>query len=151
MKIVIASDHGGYDLKQAIGAYLLEKGHEVDDMGTFSNESVSYIEFSQKAADRIVDGSSQRGIIVCGTGIGVSIVANKNPGVRCALCTNEFMVEMARRHNDANMLALGGRLLAVPYAKLLVDLFLETPFDGGRHQTRLDQMAEHERSVFRDK
>ncbi len=150
MKIVVASDQAGYELKEAIREYLRDKGHEVHDVGTYSMDSVSYAEFSQKAADKIVGGACERGIVICGTGIGVSLVANKNPGVRCALCTNAYMAEMARRHNDANMLALGGRVLAVPYALTLVEIFLEQSYDGGRHQIRLDQIAEHERSIFRD-
>ncbi|NLB50309.1 MAG: ribose 5-phosphate isomerase B [Clostridiaceae bacterium] len=150
MKIVVASDQAGYELKEAIRDYLEEKGHEVHDVGTYSEESVSYAEFSQRAADKIVDGSCERGFVICGTGIGVSMVANKNPGVRCALCTNAYMAEMARRHNDANVLALGGRVLAVTYALTLVDIFMEQEYDGGRHQIRLDQIAEHERSIFRD-
>lgn len=150
MRIVVASDQAGYELKEAIREYLQDKGHEVHDVGTCSKDSVSYAEFSQRAADKIVEGACERGIVVCGTGIGVSMVANKNPGVRCALCTNAYMAEMARRHNDANVLALGGRVLAVPYALTLVEIFLEQSYDGGRHQIRLDQIAEHERSIFRD-
>ncbi len=148
MRIVVASDHGGYEMKEAVKRHLEEKGHEVMDAGTSSRESVSYAEYSQRAADKVLDGSCERGIVVCGTGIGVSIIANKNPGVYCALCTNEFMVRMARRHNNANMLALGGRVLAIPYALMLVDLFIEEAYDGGRHQGRLDQIADHERSTF---
>ncbi len=148
MRIVVASDHGGYEMKEAIRRHLEEKGHDVVDVGTSSMESVSYAEFSQRAADKVLDGSCERGIVVCGTGIGVSIIANKNPGIRCALCTNEFMAEMARRHNNANILALGGRVLAIPYALMLVDLFVEVAYDGGRHQNRLDQIADHERSAF---
>lgn len=150
MKIVVACDQAGYDLKEAVKVHLVAKGHEVLDVGTDSTEPVSYVTFSQKAADKIVDGSCERGIVICGTGIGVSMVANKNPGVRCALCTNAYMATMARRHNDANVLALGGRVLAVPYALTLVDLFVEQSYDGGRHQIRLDQIAQHERSSFRD-
>ncbi|HHX30641.1 MAG TPA: ribose 5-phosphate isomerase B [Clostridiaceae bacterium] len=148
MKIVVASDHGGYEMKEAIRRHLSEKGFEVLDAGTYSEESASYVEFSQRAADKIVDGTCDRGIVVCGTGIGVSMVANKNPGVRCALCTDSFMAEMARHHNDANMLALGGRILAIPYALMLVDLFLSEPYDGGRHDARLEQIADRERRTF---
>ena len=150
MKIAVASDQAVYELKEAVRQHLLEQGHEVHDVGTYSRDSVSYAEFSQKAADKIVEGTCERGIVICGTGIGVSMVANKNPGVRCALCTNAYMAEMARRHNDANVLALGGRVLAVPYALTLVDIFMKESFDGGRHQIRIDQITEHERSIFRD-
>ena len=150
MRIVVGSDHGGYELKEAIKRYLEEKGHTVFDVGTDSPESVSYVAFSQLASDKLVDSTCERGIVVCGTGIGVSIVANKNPGVRCALCTDEFMVRMARRHNNANMLALGGRVLAIPYALMLVELFLSEHFEAGRHKTRLEQIADHERRIFCD-
>ena len=150
MKIAVGSDHGGYELKEAIKRHLEEKGHTVFDVGTDSTESTSYVQYSQSASDKLVDSTCERGIVVCGTGIGVSVVANKNPGVRCALCTDEFMVRMARRHNDANMLALGGRVLAVPYALMLVDLFLTEAYEAGRHATRLEQIAEHERRVFCD-
>ena len=150
MKIAVGSDHGGYELKEAIKRHLEEKGHTVFDVGTDSTESTSYVQYSQSASDKLVDSTCERGIVVCGTGIGVSVVANKNPGVRCALCTDEFMVRMARRHNDANMLALGGRVLAVPYALMLVDLFLPDAYEAGHHAARLEQIAEHERSVFCD-
>lgn len=150
VNLVVASDHGGYEMKEAIRKYLLDKGHEVFDAGTDSTESVSYVDFSRAAAEKIIDGSCERGIVICGTGIGVSLVANKHPGIRCALCTDEFMVRMARHHNNANMLALGGRVLAIPYALMLVDLFIEEDYDGGRHQRRLDQIADHERRSFCD-
>ena len=150
MKIVVASDQAGYELKEAIKDYLEKKGHEVHDVGTYSKEPVSYAEFSQRAADKIVDGSCERGIVICGAGIGVSLMANKNPGVRCALCTNAYMAELARRHTGANVSPVGGLVLAVTYALTLVDIFMEQEYDGGRHQIRLDQIAEHERSIFRD-
>ena len=111
---------------------------------------MSYVDFSQAAADKVADGTCELGIVICGTGIGVSVVANKVPGIRCALCTDEFMVRMARHHNNANMLALGGRVLAIPYALMLVDLFIGEDYDGGRHQHRLDQIADHERRSFCD-
>lgn len=150
MKLVVASDHGGYEMKEAILHHLRNKGYEVLDVGTYSKESVSYAHYGQAAADKIVDSSCDRGIVICGTGIGISLAANKNPGIRCALCTDEFMVRMARRHNNANMLALGGRILAIPYALMLVDLFLEEGYEGGRHQARLDQITSHERRAFCD-
>lgn len=145
MKLVVASDHGGFFLKQAIIAHLQANGHEVIDAGTNSEESVDYAVYAKKAASMVASGVCERGIVVCGTGIGISISANKVHGIRCALCTNEFMTKMARRHNNANMLALGARVLAAPYALTLVDLFLAEPFEGGRHQRRIDQIAEIER------
>lgn len=150
MKLVIASDHGGFELKENIKKHLLEGGHDVLDMGTASEDSVSYAKYSQLAAEKIVDGTCERGIVICGTGIGVSIVANKNPGVRCALCTNAYMAQMARRHNDANVLALGGRVLAAPYAIILVDIFVSEPYDDGRHQQRIDEIADFERKNYCD-
>ena len=111
------------------------------DVGTDSaTESVSYVDYGRSAAEEIVSGRADRGIIVCGTGIGISIAANKIPGIRAALCTNSFMAEMARRHNDANMLALGGRVLAATYAQTIVETFLTHDFEGGRHQKRLDSL-----------
>ena len=148
MNLVVASDHGGYEMKEAIRKHLQDKGHEVFDAGTDSQNSVSYVDFSQAAADKVADGTCELGIVICGTGIGVSVVANKNPGIRCALCTDEFMVRMARHHNNANMLALGGRVLAIPYALMLVDLFIGEDYDGGRHQSRLDQITDYERRAF---
>ncbi|MGI6616614.1 MAG: ribose 5-phosphate isomerase B [Saccharofermentanales bacterium] len=145
MKLVVASDHGGFSLKQAIIAHLQANGHEIIDAGTNSEESVDYAIYAKKAASLVASGACERGIVVCGTGIGISISANKIHGIRCALCTNEFMTKMARRHNNANMLAMGARVLAAPYALTLVDLFLEEPFEGGRHQRRIDQIAEIER------
>ncbi|NLZ66418.1 MAG: ribose 5-phosphate isomerase B [Clostridiaceae bacterium] len=147
MKLVVASDHGGFSLKQAIVLHLQACGHEVVDVGTNSETSVDYPFYAKKAASMVASGACDRGIVVCGAGVGISISANKINGIRCALCTNEFMARMARRHNDANMLALGGRVLAIPYALTLVDAFLEEPFDGGRHQRRIDQITEMERDA----
>lgn len=150
MKLVIASDHGGFELKEKIKNHLIECGHELLDVGTASEQSASYAKYSQLAAQKVVDGTCERGIVICGTGIGVSIVANKVPGIRCALCTNAYMAEMARHHNDANVLALGARVLAAPYAIMLVDIFLAEPYDGGRHQQRLDEIADFERRNYCD-
>jgi ribose 5-phosphate isomerase B len=141
MRIVIGSDHAGYELKMQIKAYLEAQKYAVIDVGTDSaTESVSYVDYGRSAAEEIVSGRADRGIIVCGTGIGISIAANKIPGIRAALCTNSFMAEMARRHNDANMLALGGRVLAATYAQTIVETFLTHDFEGGRHQKRLDSL-----------
>ncbi|MGI6089838.1 MAG: ribose 5-phosphate isomerase B [Saccharofermentanales bacterium] len=141
MRIVIGSDHAGYALKMQIKTYLEAKNYTVIDVGTDSAaESVSYVDYGRSAAAEIVSGRADRGIIVCGSGIGISIAANKVPGIRAALCTNSYMAEMARRHNDANMLALGGRMLAANYAQTIVDAFLTYEFEGGRHQKRLDSL-----------
>ena len=109
MKIAIASDHGGYQLKEAVREYLESRGIEVLDLGTYSEESVDYPAFGKECGEAVVSGKADRGIVCCGTGIGISIAANKVKGVRCALCTDVHMAEMSRKHNDANMLALGGR------------------------------------------
>ena len=144
MKIAVASDHGGYELKEKIKRHLIECGHEVVDVGTHSTTSVSYVDFGHRACDEVKNGSCERAILVCGTGIGMSVVANKHKGIHAALCTNAFMADMARRHNDANVLVLGARVLAIPYAMILVDVFMSEPFDGGRHLERVNQIAKLE-------
>ena len=135
--IVIASDHGGYALKQELMAHLRENGVAFEDIGTYSEESCDYPDFAEKAARGVADGTWEKGILVCGTGIGISIAANKIKGIRCALCSDCFSAEMCRTHNDANMLALGGRVLGPELAKRIVDLFLDTEFLGGRHAQRV--------------
>ena len=144
MRIAVASDHGGYELKEKIKQHLIGCGHDVIDVGTDSTSSVSYVDYGHRACEKVNDGSCERAILVCWTGIGMSVVANKHKGIRAALCTNAFMAEMARRHNNANVLVLGARVLAIPYATILVDVFMSEPFDGGRHQERLDQIARME-------
>ncbi|MGI6727250.1 MAG: ribose 5-phosphate isomerase B [Anaerovoracaceae bacterium] len=138
MKIALASDHGGYELKEKIKEHLKERGIEVLDLGTSSCESVDYPIYGKACGEAVVSGKAEKGIVCCGTGIGISIAANKVKGVRCALATNSFMAEMTKRHNDANMLALGGRVLAVKDAIDIVDIWLDTEFEGGRHQRRID-------------
>jgi len=137
MKIAIGSDHAGYDLKELIKNYLSEKGYEVIDKGTYSKESVDYPVFGESVAETVVKGEADRGIVICGTGIGISISANKVRGIRAALCTNEYMARMARKHNDANVLALGARVLGTDLALSIVDAFLTTEFEGGRHERRV--------------
>ena len=140
MKISIASDHGGFDLKNKIKQYLTSQGHEVRDFGTFTTESCDYPDFARLAAQAVASGECERGIVVCTTGIGVSIVANKVNGVRCALCVNDDMATMTRRHNNANVLALGQKYVDEQTAQKIVDAFINTPFDGGRHQRRVDKI-----------
>jgi ribose 5-phosphate isomerase B len=141
MKIVIGCDHGGLALKEMLKDYIVEFGGEVTDLGTHTDESVDYPDFGKLTAEMVAGGEAEFGVLVCGSGIGMSIVANKVPGVRCALCTNEYMARMARRHNDANVLALGGRVLGPDLARDIVRIFLETPFDGGRHAKRVAKIA----------
>jgi ribose 5-phosphate isomerase B len=141
MKIAIASDHGGYRLKEYLKEHLAKRGEEVVDLGTDSEESTDYPAFGRACGEAVAGGEAERGVVCCGTGIGVSIAANKVRGVRCAVCTNAFMAEMSARHNDANIIALGGRVLDNEAAAELVDIWLDTPFEGGgRHKRRVDAL-----------
>jgi ribose 5-phosphate isomerase B len=144
---VIACDHGGIELKDTISTYLAERGIEVKDLGTISPESVDYPDFGEKVARSVSRGEADQGILVCGTGIGMSIVANKFPGVRAALVTDEFTAQMSREHNDANILVMGGRVLTAEQARKMVGIWLDTPFEGGRHQRRLDKISEIEKQL----
>jgi len=141
MNVIVGSDHAGFDLKEEIKRSLNEKGeYPVTDMGTFSNEPVDYPIIAHQVAKNISEKRFHWGILVCGSGIGMSIVANRYPRVRAALCSNLFAVKVSRQHNDANILALGGRVLGTDLALEMVDLFLHTQFEGGRHQRRLEQI-----------
>ncbi len=147
--LAIASDHGGLGLKNIIGEWLAQKGIDYEDMGTFSEESVDYPDYGALVARAVVEGRAERGILVCGTGIGMSIVANKFPGIRAALVHDEFTAKMAGEHNCANILVLGGRVLEASQACELVQIWLDTPFAGGRHQRRLDKIAALEEEVLK--
>ncbi len=145
MKIALACDHGGLTLKQEIKAYLKEAGYETRDFGTDSRDSCDYPDFALKAAEAVAAGECERGIVVCTTGIGVSIVANKVPGIRCALCTDPYLARMTREHNDANMLAVGGGVTGVNLALDIVRVFLSTPYSGlEKHSRRIAKIAEIE-------
>lgn len=137
-KIGIASDHGGFELKENLKSYLEEKGYEVVDYGTNSSESVDYPIYGKKAANGVASGEVDKAVVICGTGIGISLAANKVEGIRCALCTNEYMAKMSRNHNDANMLALGARVIGDELAKSILDTFLSEEFLAGRHKRRVD-------------
>ncbi|MDO9308563.1 MAG: ribose 5-phosphate isomerase B [Deltaproteobacteria bacterium] len=139
--IVIGSDHGGLNLKTALNSYLTRRGYEVTDAGTNSDASVDYPDFGQKVAEAVIAGQAELGILICGTGIGMSIAANKIPGIRAALVTDVFMARMAREHNNANILVLGGRVLDEQKACDLVGAWLDASFEGGRHQNRLDKIT----------
>ena len=145
MKIAIGSDHGGYDLKEQVKTWLQEMGHEVEDFGCHSKESCDYPDFGAAAARAVADGRCQRGIVICTTGIGISIAANKVKGIRCALCGDPWSAEMTRRHNDANMLAMGAGVVGPQLARRIVEAFLTHEFEGGRHQRRVDKMMALER------
>lgn len=142
--IALGCDHGGFALMQEIKAHLEELGLEYKDFGTYSAESCDYPVFGEAAARAVASGECDRGILVCGTGIGISMAANKIKGIRAALCSDCFSAEMTRRHNDANMLALGARVLGGGLALKIVDTFLTTGFDGGRHQRRIDLISDIE-------
>ena len=140
MKIALGSDHGGYALKCDIIQLLEKLGHEYKDFGCYSTESCDYPDFGEAAARAVASGEYDRGIVICTTGIGISIAANKVKGIRCALCSEPLSAEMTRRHNDANMLAMGGGLIGNNMADRIVDAFLNTPFEGGRHQKPINKM-----------
>ena len=143
MKLVIAADHGGYDIKEKIKTALLEKGHDVADLGTDNGtDSVDYPLFAKALCKEIQEDRAELGILCCGTGIGMSMVANKQKGIRAAVLSDEFSAEMTRRHNNANVLCLGGRVLSDERAVLLAELFVNTSFEGGRHQRRIDMMEQ---------
>ena len=151
MKIAVACDHGGLQLKRALVRYLTSKGHEVIDFGTDTEESCDYPDYALPAAEAVAAGRCERGILVCGTGIGVSLVANKVPGIRCAHCHDTYTAKYTRLHNDANMLAFGQRVIGEGLMEEIVDVFLSTDFEGGRHQRRLDKLAAIEAKYFRAK
>ena len=140
MKISIGSDHAGYDVKQKITKFLLNKGYDIDDIGCDSNDSVDYPEFGHQVGKNIVSGISDKGIVVCGSGIGISIAANKIKGIRAALCFTKEHAKMSRLHNDSNILAVGARMNGGDNILDIVDIWLNTDFEGGRHQKRIDKI-----------
>jgi len=142
--IAIASDHGAYLQKEALKKHLLSQGYELEDFGTYSEESCDYPIFAAKAARAVADGTCDRGIVLCTTGIGASIAANKVRGIRCALCSDPLSAALTRAHNDSNMLALAGGIIGEKLMLHITDIWLKTPFEGGRHQRRIDQIGEIE-------
>lgn len=144
MKIAIGSDHAAFELKERVKEYLQKKGIEVLDCGTYSIESVDYPDYAKKVCEKVVSKECDFGILMCGTGIGMSIAANKFKGIRAALCLFPDMAHYARRHNDANVLVLPGRLMGTELAKWTVDAFLNTSFEGGRHERRVKKIEELE-------
>ena len=144
MKIILASDHAGLELRQELVAGLRERGVAFDDVGPTSRDSVDYPDFATKVARAVAAGQYTLGVLVCGTGIGMSIVANKYRGVRAALCTTEFEARMARAHNDANVLCLGQRVVGAGVGRAILETFLATPFEGGRHEKRVQKIREAE-------
>ncbi len=140
MKIALGCDHGGYDLKQHVIKVLKGLGHEIEDFGCHSKESCDYPDFGGAAARAVAEGSCDRGIVICTTGIGISIAANKVQGIRCAHCADCLQAEMTRRHNDANMMAIGAGFTGPNMAERMVEVFLSTEFEGGRHARRVEKM-----------
>lgn len=145
MRVVLGADHGGYELKEAIRTHLETQGLEVLDLGTNSTDSVDYPKYGFAVGNAILKGEADLGIAVCGTGLGISIAANKIPGIRAVVCTETFSARMAREHNNANVLTLGGRVTGVGLALDIVDIFLRTEFAGGRHARRVNLISDIER------
>ena len=141
MKIAIGADHAGFVLKQSLAEQLRQQGHQVVDLGTINTESVDYPDFAEAVAHQVASGDAERGILVCSSGVGMSIAANKVHGVRAALGVSVDEVDVVRRHNDANILTLGARFTSQPLAEAMVDKFLTTGFDGGRHERRVEKIA----------
>lgn len=141
MRIAIASDHAAIDLKAALAEWLRAAGHDVTDLGPDSSASVDYPDYGYKLAAAIADGSAERGIALCGSGIGISIAVNRNPAARCALVSEPLSATLAREHNDANVIAMGARLIGIEMAKACVAAFLATEFGGDRHQRRVDKLT----------
>ena len=141
MRIAIASAHAAIDMKAALREWLIEEGHEVADLGPDSHDSVDYPDFGYKLAAVVAEGTAERGIALCGSGIGISIAANRNPGARCALVSEPLSAQLAREHNDANVIALGARLIGIAQATACVAAFIGTDFGGGRHQRRVDKLS----------
>jgi len=141
MRIAIASDHAAFALKRELAAWLREAGHEVSDLGPDSEASVDYPDYGYLLADAIAQGDADRGVALCGSGIGISIAVNRHPAVRCALVSEPLSARLAREHNDANVIALGARLIGIEMAKACIEAFLTTPFAGGRHGVRVEKLA----------
>lgn len=140
MKISMGSDHGAFAMKEHLKQYLTEQGHQVVDCGTYSTDSCDYADFAKAAAQLVASGDCDRGIVMCTTGVGISIAANKVRGIRCALCSEPYSAEMTRRHNDANMLAIGAGFTGKNLAERMVEVFLSTDFEGGRHERRVNKL-----------
>ena len=141
MRIAIASDHAALDMKAALVDWLKEAGHEVADLGPTSNESVDYPDYGYKLAAEVASGRAERGVALCGSGLGISMAVNRNPACRCALVSEGLSAKLSREHNDANVIAMGARLVGIEIAKDCLDIFLKTPFGGDRHQRRVDKLT----------
>lgn len=140
MKLLIGSDHGGIHLKEYLKKYLTDKGYEITDVGTYTEDSCDYPDYAAKLCAELLKGTTNKGILICGTGIGISIAANKCKGIRAAVCNDVYSAKMSREHNDANVLCMGERIVGVGVAELIVDTWLKTDFSGGRHARRVDKI-----------
>jgi ribose 5-phosphate isomerase B len=148
MKIAMASDHAGFDLKKGVLDHLVKKGIEVKDFGCGPDERVDYVDYGEKATQSVLSGECDRAILFCGTGLGMAIVANKHKGIRATPCWDEYVAEVSRGHNSSNCLTLGGRIIPLDEAVLFVDIWLDTEYEGGRHQLRLDKISKIEEKNF---
>jgi ribose 5-phosphate isomerase B len=146
MRIALASDHAAVALKSTLAVWLREAGHEVDDLGPFDGTSVDYPDYGYKLAEAVASGSAERGVALCGSGIGISIAVNRDPAVRCALVAEPLSAALSREHNDANVIAMGARLTGEGMAIACLDAFLSTPFAGGRHQQRVDKLGQPQKA-----
>lgn len=151
LKIALGADHAGFALKEKVREYLLSKGHQVEDQGTHSTESVDYPDFAEKVAQRVAAKEADLGVLMCGTGLGVAIVANKVRGIRAATCNDTLSARLARGHNDANVLTMGGRLVDQATAQKILDTWLATPFAGGRHQRRVEKIEAIDKTQHSEK
>jgi ribose 5-phosphate isomerase B len=148
MKIAIGSDHVGYELKRQIIEHLVQKGIEVKDFGSYSTERCDYPVYGYKVAKAVASGEYERGILICGTGVGISLSANKVKGIRAVVCSEPYSAQLSRRHNNTNILAMGARVVGSELARMIVDCWLEAEFEGGRHQKRIDMIAKIENDEF---
>lgn len=147
--IAIGSDHAAYPFKEEIKRYLIETGHEVQDFGTFGLERVDYCDFGFKVGEAVARDECEKGVLMCGSGVGISISANKVPGIRAVVCSEPYSAKLSRSHNDTNILALGSRVVGIELAKMILDTWLATPFEGGRHAERIRKISEYEKRVDR--
>ena len=147
MRIAIANDHTGYELKMILKEFMESKGHTVIDYGTDTTERVDYPVYGKKGADAVIKGEADRAVLICGTGFGISLAANKTPGIRCVVCSEPYTALLSRQHNDSNALAVGARVVGAELAKMIVDVWLSGEFEGGRHGRRVEMIAQIERDA----
>ncbi len=144
--IAIGSDHAAFDFKEAIKAWLLERGYELKDFGTCDHRRVDYCDYGFRVAEAVARGECEKGLAFCGTGVGISISANKVKGIRCVVCSEPYSAKLSREHNDTNILALGARVVGIELAKMIIEIWLTTEFEGGRHADRIRKIAQYEQN-----